>query len=116
MGHSTSAAPFENGMLTLLVHLRLRPRGQSLEHEILANMSRSEAERQRHEDADYPGRYLTPISVHMAYSYLSCSGYRLICLFAHGDSLAGHRLFALGAIYMVGGRQQVPTSNFEVEQ
>ena len=50
-------------------------------------MSRSEAGWQRHEDADYPGRYLTPISVDMVYSYLSCSGFRLFCLFAHDESL-----------------------------
>ena len=79
-------------------------------------MSRAEAGWQRHEDSDYPGRYLTPISVDMAYSYLSCSGFRLICLFAHGDSLAGHRLFVLGATDMVGGRQPVPTSNFGRER
>ena len=45
-----------------------------------------EAGWQRH--ADCPVRYLTPISVDMIYSYLSCSGFRLICLFAHCDSLA----------------------------
>ena len=49
-------------------------------------MLHPEAGWRRH--ADYPVRYLTPISVDMVYSYISCSGFRLIRLFVHCDSLA----------------------------
>ena len=57
---------------------------------MLANVAHPcEAGWQRHAKMpDYPVRYLTPISVNMTYSYLSCSGFCLICLFAHDDSLA----------------------------
>ena len=73
-------SPFENGMLTLWVRVG------SVRTLALVHVLHREAGWWRY--VDYPVQYLILVSVDMVYSYLSCSGFRLICLFAHCDSLA----------------------------
>ncbi|SRR5258706_1619103 len=61
---------------------------------------------------DYPGLYLTPISVHMAYSYLLVLGFRLIFSPFNSTNLHAHGRATPHPVRsnVVGGRQLVPTS------
>ena len=109
--HTISAALFENAMLAMWTHIgSVRTLASHLSMRCGA-YSHPEAGWQSHAQMpDYPVLYFTPISVHMAYGYLSCCEFSSNMFTFQQHHFVRSPSSLLGATWLEGGsRYQLRT-------